>query len=561
MSNVRRHGAVPARLVLAASGLLAVGIAWLWLRVNSPDLAAAERAAESRAIDSDPDLRHPGDGSLALEDADHGRAIVPPRSDEPASTAVVSADDLGAVLWGYVLDSEGRPIEGANLAWTDRYGERFSASGGSDGSYSVFGLAPGRWFVEVGAQGFRQADFLVRVEPNAGRVRRDFDLVQLETIIVRAVTSDGRPIQDVQAERNSPWLPLLAVATTEPPTAGLLAFRGNWQQRFGAARHAYPFTPNPGEIAKLELFEPLPLFVSVLLHQEVFSTQRVEAGQSEVTFVLDVEALAQHLGNIALTVVYAESGAPIANARVMFGQSAGIVAMKSSDAAGKVQLQGRPPGQYDFHLSAAGRESVRFWVDVPPGGTVERTIALAETVGISGRVVDELGQPFSASIEIAPLPSPGEPSALADRALPVRGPGSRADGSFDLKDLGRGQWLLHCRDRRDEGNEHRVIHMSANVVVDTRGGPVRDLEVRVEPAGTAVVRWLGSGRESLKVRFLDPNGIVRASTRFWSGAPQRVALPQGLWTVRVLDGAGSMVAERGFQLAGEPVVLELAPDA
>ena len=561
MSNVRRHGAVPARLVLAASGLLAVGIAWMWLRVNSPDLAAAQRAPESGAVDSEPGLEHPSDDSVAPEDADHARAIVPPRSDEPASSALVSADDLGAALWGYVLDPEGRPIEGANLAWTDRYGERFSASGGLDGSYSVFVLASGRWFVEVGAQGFLQADTTVQVEPNAGRKRRDFQLQRIETLIVRAVTSDGRPVQDVQAEREGPWLPLIAVATTDPPASEFLSHRGSWQQRFGAARHTnqYP-TGKPGAIAELELLEPLPLYVSVLLHQEVLSTQRVEPGQSEITFVFEVEALAQHLGIIDLTVVYEETGAPIPDVLANFGQPAGILQVKSTNASGKVLLEGRPPGRHDFHLSAPGRESVRFWVDVPPGGTVERTIALAESVGISGRVVDELGQPYSASIEIAPFPPLGEPSVLADRAFNVRGPGSRSDGRFELKDVGRGLWLLQCQDQRDPGSDNRVTRMSGNVVVDTRSGPVSDLEVQVQPVGTAVVSWLGAGRESLRMRFLDSNGMVLASARFWSGAPQRVALPRGDWTVRVLDGSGKLVAERGFTLGEEPAVLELAPD-
>jgi RNA polymerase sigma-70 factor (ECF subfamily) len=506
--------------------------------------------------------------AVTMVPPDDGRQLVPIPDASSALAADLAkelappASDSEAALWGSVLDLEQEPIESTTLTLTDSLGKRMTLHAFADGSYSASGLATGRWHVQVGAEGFLPIEAALELEPGAGRVRRDFQLERLQTLIVKVLTPDGRPFHDAASNREGEGnFPLIAVATREAPAPGFASHRGSWQQRFGAARHAstYPTSP-PGAIAELELLEPLPLHVSVLFPQEVLGTQLVQPGQTEVTFVFDVEALAQHFGTIELTVVHAESGSPIANARCTFVQPGSVGKFTSSDAAGKIHLHDRAPGQYDFYVLAEGRESARFWIDVPPGGTVERTIALASTVEISGRVVDELGQPFATEIHVAPLPEPGEPSALSERAFEVQAPASQSDGTFELKGQGPGQLLLQCRDPRDFGDRDPVIRMSANVVVDTRNGPVNDLVVRVEPAGTAVVSWLGADRADVKLRFLDAQGMVRSAPRLWSNAPQRVALPRGEWTVRVLDGSGMLVAGRGFTLGDEPVVLELAPD-
>jgi hypothetical protein len=162
--------------------------------------------------------------------------------------------------------------------------------------------------------------------------------------------------------------------------------------------------PN-GAIAELELREPLPVHVSLLLYQEVLSTQLVSAEQSEVVFVVDVDEATRHLGDLILSLVDSESGLPLSKVNVMVGQSAGVIQGKQvSD--GQLQLLRRPPGRYDFYIQAPDHASERQWIELPPGSKVERTIALAPGVLIQGRVVDELGQPLSPKIQVAPVPAP-----------------------------------------------------------------------------------------------------------------------------------------------------------
>ena len=484
---------------------------------------------------------------------------------EPSPTASDTTppgpDPLGHVVWGYVLDEGQLPIpEGAHLGFTDALGQRLTSRAGADGSWSMTGLESGRWYVSVGAEGFAEAEAVLELEPSLARVRRDFALARRGALLVRVVTPDGRAFSQAEEDRagGNGRLWLIPVASVEPPTGPLRDFHGNWSERVGASRvRRQPGGGLPaglGAIAELELFEPLPLHASLYLYQELVATQVVEPGAAEVVFALDPLELATWLGDIVLTVVDEQTGAPIEGASNRIGGS--VLTGLAERPGGRLERHDELPGRYDVWISAPGYEDRRLWIDLAPGETLERTISLRRGVAIGGRAVDEEGRPYPAQIEHFPLPAEGELPGGGRRYWILRHT-TQPDGAFDLTQLAPGRWLLQLQDRREPGGGSSLPRMSPNVVVDTRAGPVTDLVVRLEPTSHVAVSWPDERRENLHVRFLDERGLVRKSSRFWSVAPQRVALPPGRWLARVVDGEGTVVEERAFTLADEPVALEL----
>jgi hypothetical protein len=53
------------------------------------------------------------------------------------------------IVWGFVRDRDGQPVESAGISFVDSLGEVRSAEVAADGSYSMPGLEPGRWFVRA----------------------------------------------------------------------------------------------------------------------------------------------------------------------------------------------------------------------------------------------------------------------------------------------------------------------------------------------------------------------------------------------------------------------------
>ena len=479
--------------------------------------------------------------------------------DPPVGLAltVETPNEIGSIVWGTVVDPADAPVAEAHVSFTDRMGERIHSTTDSDGHYSVSGMRTGRWFVEASADGFLSSESWMQFDDRAPRVQRDFQLERSVRLLVRVLTPEGRPFHEVDQERaGGRWIPLIPVATREPPSAAFLTHHGNWQQRFDVGRLGdhVPSGP-PGAVAELEVLEPLPVHVSLLLYQEVLATQVANPGQEEVVFVLDVDETARHLGGFVLTLVDSQSGAPLSEATVVVGQSAGVMQPGKTVSSGQFQLLDLPPGRYDVHIQARDHASERLWIELPPGSKVERTIALAPEVLIQGRVVDELGQPLSPKIQVAPVPAPGELTANSDRAFQVGRRSAKGDGTFELKDVPAGRWLLQFDDLRDPTRS--TSRMSANVVVDTTSGPVTDLVVRAIPTGKLVATWFGPDREGVELRFLDQLGLIRVRRRFGSAGPNRFEVPQGSWRMRTLDRKGTVVDERDLTVGADPLVLEL----
>ncbi len=467
------------------------------------------------------------------------------------------------IVWGFVRDRDGQPVESAGVSFVDSLGERRSVEVAADGSYSMPGLEAGRWFVRAGTQGFLDAEGSIDVPPERARIQRDFTLEPRPSLSVRVVTPDGRAFRDADVDPSSgkprrTWL--IAIATTEPPNKAFIRFNHN--SRYGAGKTRFqPDRMSPsedGSIATLDLFAPLPLFVSLLLSEELIATQQVPPGSSEVVFVLDPSAVDAHFGALHLTFVDAENRAPIQQANISLEYPGGGMSPLRLDEGGRTALRRCAPGRYEISTLVSGFASSSVSIDLAAGEVVERTIELARGVEVTGRCVDELDRPIAGEFAISPSPAPGELPRQLEEDGSTSVVATKDDGVIELR-MEPGVWLLQPQERRWLGDPRTAPRLGANLVLDTRSGPVTNLVVRLLPPSSVVVNWSGSDRDEVRLWFLDEAGIVRSAEKFWSSAPSRCALPPGLWQVRVLDPNDVVREERNFTLGAEPVVLELGP--
>jgi hypothetical protein len=91
------------------------------------------------------------------------------------SSLAIYAQQLG-ILHGTVLDESGALVPGAKVTVSNAAGPVKSATAGSDGGYSIAGLAPGKYTVQVTFPGLAQAQPATVDLSNGGSVALDFKL-------------------------------------------------------------------------------------------------------------------------------------------------------------------------------------------------------------------------------------------------------------------------------------------------------------------------------------------------------------------------------------------------
>jgi hypothetical protein len=128
------------------------------------------------------------------------------------------------------------------------------------------------------------------VPPDRARIQRDFTLEPRPSLSVRVRTPDGRAFLTQtwilrRASRDGRAHPHRDDGASERRR---LRFNHNSRYGAGETRSGRPHASSEdGAIATLDLFAPLPLFVSLLLSEEVIATQEVPSRQYGVVFVLD----------------------------------------------------------------------------------------------------------------------------------------------------------------------------------------------------------------------------------------------------------------------------------
>ncbi|MBL8898563.1 MAG: carboxypeptidase regulatory-like domain-containing protein, partial [Planctomycetes bacterium] len=501
--------------------LLAIWIGQSGGRAQATDLRESEDAAR---IES---MHEPGAERVAREVAS-----------APAPTqGSLDASAVSILVSGSIRDRSGAAIPQASISFS-RFGDWRSTTGAENGTYAMAGLTPGRWELVCRCDGFAE---LRRTCELDGRARQRFDLeLGLRIALGVAVrTSDGKPL--VGNERNDLVDSLSVVASLEALSADFPPFSSRHITRFGCGEFEQvvrqraerePAHEGVVRFGNLVLHREPPVYASLYYRNVWLQTLPVIAGQSELEFVLDSDALSKRRGGIAARIVAAENGAPIAEAYVELNTSQAGGGGRKTDPEGRVRIEDFHPGIGELRIRARDREYEFRQVLIRAGEVLDLgTISLERARSLAGIVVDAGGKPMpGARVSWIALDARDPGRDLSARSLSI----CDVDGRFTVDGLGARRYRLQAfGDRRSRG--YALADLSGSAPAETRivlRGDGLPISVRApeDPLAWYVVTALDAA--GVPIDELTVGGVTYRS---W------LDLPPGRVTIEIRRGEGGLL--------------------
>lgn len=562
-----RHGGEAMRTGELALGIVAGGCLGFLLHAWLAG-AGAER-------DHEPPGRAPATSREAprpLVAADAEPGVAAPLAPTPTAAAGPASDDgrvpaadalVGILLHGALVQPDGSPVpvdpQRNWMHFDDGRGKPRSTQVSPASTYSVSGLRPGPLTLRANPPGFRPCVRTLQLDAARPVVRHDLVIEPAPVLVIKGFTPEGEPLLDavlreLGGERRWQAPRLSAIATREPPVGDLppISHRnyerwelGHYADRLDASWNGTGDLPSDA-MGRLELDEPLPACVSLVLRHVLLATQRVEPGTTEVVFVVPLERLRALLGALRLRVVDAGTRAVPEGVRAELSDSQSSGGGQPPGADGAFAWDAVAPGLSELAVHAPGLESHYQEVLVPPGGVAELgTLELSPAVSISGFAVDEAGQPAVVSLR-----------ALRDDLDAGLGMGARiyrksdAEGAFRFEGLGRHRYRVVV------GGEDFAAD---SVAVDARGGDVAGVRVVVRRGALLrlVTDWPASETYGLRVTSADGSRVsdVEAWPGDWTWSKR---LGPGDY-VATLSRDGRELRRVDFRVGDEDLSVRVAP--
>jgi len=490
-----------------------------------------------------------------------------PASAEAAVPAELSAPPLETRIFGTLLDSQQQPIRASWYAFvsiTGRDGVRRNADVDEEGNYSITGLALGSYWISALAEGYRETAERIELLPETPVLRKDFILSSALLLRIRLTTPQGGDLFDALHALQAPYGAsfLLPVATLENPGARFTEEIGSRNEHYGVGNF-WDYGPRfsalpPGYFGILTVAVDPPVWVSLLHHQLVLESQRVEPGQEEVTFVVAAEDLVANLASVHLQVVEADTGLPLPD--VVVGFTGGNMEGRGfrTDAEGKLAVDACKPGRFGLRIQSTGYAKHRSTIDVAPGAVTDLgTIALEAELTVAGLVFDAENRPRAQEFTLG-LVDAADGSIQWTRDETFK---SQSDGSFRIHGLARREYAIRSSNQADLNLPAAtgVIWVSGIVPCDLRSGSLSALDIRLRPAAQLVLQVAGGLGDRLRFRVLDASGRDLVASRFYGSHPRPLLLPAGDYRVLLLDSAGRTLSEKSATLGTATVHLELSP--
>ena len=207
----------------------------------------------------------------------------------------------------------------------------------------------------------------------------------------------------------------------------------------------------------------------------------------------------------------------------------------TTDEKGQFRLKGVLPGIATVSAVRPGDlAQARRQVSIQPGRNEVELVLESSGHPVSGRVVDEAGEPL-----------PGMPVWL-DGAASTRKATSAADGSFMLANLPDGSYKVHSWSESERRG-------SPWVPVVVAGGPIEGIELRVQRFGRITGRMIGmKPEETLWVKVNALNRERQQSQEGWidhAGRFEIVNLLSGSWDVQLWDTRNARTIRKAVVLA------------
>jgi hypothetical protein len=521
--------------VACVAALAAILVSWFCVRGASDRVPRPDAEVSSvPKVDSNGDVLPAATYTTQRELETPSAAPESPISAESSSIRAERSESV--LLYGYVRGSDGSKIDTGSVGIVDRAAERSSTECSRDGTYSFPALKPGRYWISASAQGWTQVHRVLDLDGTSAEVRFDLELLPMQEIRVRAVDPSGTPMA----------FPGFAAATLDAPSEWLDAVRGSEGNPVGVGRFRNrsqrPELPEE-YLGRIELDVAPPVYVSLLRYQRVIATQRVDALESDVVFVVDPASPLLEDGSVRFRFVDSETRAVIAPGSAMFAGCTTRIAMPPD---GVFHFGSVAPGLYELSSTVSGHEGGRRQVRVEPGSELDLgDISLEPGSSISGRVVDDEGQGVRTSIDYVELDPNGKP---------VRSFGSRAvtsadDGSFRILGISRRAYRLSVRDE-----EHGL--RLARTIVDLSAGSVENVRIQVAHGVPLILQSSDESWRDTRVRVATTDGAELLSMKLWTPAPTKVLLAPGTYeaTVTVRDVESRRIP---IVIGSEPVELLL----
>jgi hypothetical protein len=300
--------------------------------------------------------------------------------------------------------------------------------------------------------------------------------------------------------------------------------------------------PDAGD-GVLELDDPPPVHAALLIRHLLIAQQRVDPGQQELRFTVDLDDIRQHLAKVRLRVLH--GGRPVAKARVELSTAQGGGSHQVTDDNGIASLENVMPGLAYFGIGAKDVEQFASHVTIAAGADVDLgDVVLTQRTELLGRVVGADGTPVPASLQWTAIDLWRPPHPLLGR----RGATADGDGHFQL--FGTGQRRYSVAARSQDGRVGFAI-VDAAVPRDER------VVVTVHP--TAKLQT--ASRDPLQLRAVvvadelgNPLVVQRLEPRWPRGT---ISLPAGDYQLFVYDGQGRQLLHEPLRMTGTNVDKEL----
>lgn len=424
------------------AALQAAAILWLgWLAFGEAEIAAGSSAPPASVpATAVPSSAPAPNVPVAL--------ITPDAAEAPTAEAGLASGPATATTT--LVYGEVRPRTGAPSRWTaylNLYrGEATkplaNATLVQSPQFAWPALAPDTYRMTVRSDGMRELAHTFVVPNGLAELRLDLVLEPSWQLKVLLMTPAGEPLHEALAK----------LAKERPSLQGLrehVSVVAAWRRLpdnlppsdlretpFTVARWQDAREPGrrtsgqlPARYAgQLELPETRAAVIGAVSGNAVLVQTAVEAGQAEVTLVVDPAQLLQRLGTVRLQVVDAATQQPIATAKVGLNDAQSWRQPSPVDAEGRIEFRDLRPGQLRLSIDAAGRQGPSGLVEVAPGtvtdlGPIAVVAPFVLRVRPTGRSGDQ-----ELRGNLTPLDAPGHPS-LRPAAVPLGAARAGQDGA------------------------------------------------------------------------------------------------------------------------------------
>ncbi|HEX5051279.1 MAG TPA: carboxypeptidase-like regulatory domain-containing protein [Planctomycetota bacterium] len=484
-----------------------------------------------------------------------GAAPVEREAAAPAVPELAAGDALGILVTGNIRSTDGTPVDGASVYYR-RDREYHSGDAAAPGVYAVAGLQPGEWQLTCRAEGFGNHEASCTLDARAFQ-QIDIELTPSYVVRVKVQGADGKSIMGDLAKQAMFGMPY--VVATETPLAGdlpiteqtrLLRFGlGEWVGFYEMGQNADAKLREQGWCGELRLGRAPPVAASLLLRSSLLRSQRIEPGQKELVFTLELDDVLAKFGTVKLRLLDGVTGAPIAGAGVRVSTAQGGGSFGKTGEDGRTVIERVLPGLGCLELmQSKEHESLWRYVRVPSGGVADLgDVTLSAMVKITGVVVDADGKPANgAEVQWTELDCRTFPQPLVSR----RSASAEADGKFELWGCGRHRYVVSSRPRAG-GFGWATVDASGGApppVTITLATPSKvTLHATFDLTAGYVVTALAADRS--------PVAVATLGSEY---RPESMSLPPGAYTIEIHDmQTDRLVRSFALQVGSEPLTIDV----